>query len=356
MLPSTLGYQRSTWAGNPSNPYDTTRAASLGSSSGSGVSVGANLVMAALGEETRASCRGPSNHNSVALLLPHKALISASTAAPSAPTSTTTARASSAGRSPIRAKVIDALKDPREGYYDARDILHDGPAVERPEPSVCGHRGGHPERRVAEGHAHRHHPRVDGGYTGQSRDRADHHGRRQGDQDGSGEASWARPWSNRRSAVAGRPRHREHDDVDFGALTRLVPVFMPDILFRVGRDGSPSFPTSPRPSSRRSSRQARRSARGRWRPSTIWSRWPRASATTVESQHPNGPAAAGLQGVPLPLRAVRSPVAPPTGRTRGFTETLVDFPTLNARSKFWGDDQRAAFKNWEEIEEIRATR
>src|SRR5262249_39355215 len=44
VLPSTLGYQRSTWAGNPSNPYDTTRSASLGSSSGSGVSVSANLV------------------------------------------------------------------------------------------------------------------------------------------------------------------------------------------------------------------------------------------------------------------------------------------------------------------------
>jgi hypothetical protein len=35
VLPSTLGYQRSTWGGNPSNPYDTTRSASLGSSSGS---------------------------------------------------------------------------------------------------------------------------------------------------------------------------------------------------------------------------------------------------------------------------------------------------------------------------------
>src|SRR5919201_2114443 len=55
VLPSVLGYQRSTWAGNPANPYDTTRAASLGSSSGSGVSVSANLVMASLGEETRAS-------------------------------------------------------------------------------------------------------------------------------------------------------------------------------------------------------------------------------------------------------------------------------------------------------------
>jgi len=37
ILPSVLGYQRSSWGGNPANPYDTTRAASLGSSSGSGV-------------------------------------------------------------------------------------------------------------------------------------------------------------------------------------------------------------------------------------------------------------------------------------------------------------------------------
>ena len=38
---------------------------------------------------------------------------------------------------------------------------------------------------------------------------------------------------------------------------------------------------------------------------------------------------------------------------RGFTETLVDFPALNARSKFWGDDQRAAFRNWEEVTDPR---
>ena len=75
MLPSVLGYQRSTWAGNPSNPYDTTRAASLGSSSGSALSVSTNLVMASLGEETRASTRGPANHNAVALILPHKSML-----------------------------------------------------------------------------------------------------------------------------------------------------------------------------------------------------------------------------------------------------------------------------------------
>ncbi|HYM73162.1 MAG TPA: hypothetical protein VET89_09280, partial [Stellaceae bacterium] len=38
---------------------------------------------------------------------------------------------------------------------------------------------------------------------------------------------------------------------------------------------------------------------------------------------------------------------------RGFTETLVNWPSLNARSKFWGDDGRAAFKNWEEVTDPR---
>src|SRR4029078_1321163 len=37
----------------------------------------------------------------------------------------------------------------------------------------------------------------------------------------------------------------------------------------------------------------------------------------------------------------------------GFSETLIDFPALNARSKFWGDDQRAAFKNWQEVGDLR---
>jgi amidase len=35
-------------------------------------------------------------------------------------------------------------------------------------------------------------------------------------------------------------------------------------------------------------------------------------------------------------------------RAHGFIETLADLAALNARSKFWGDDGRAGFKNWEE--------
>ncbi len=120
VLPSTLGYQRSTWGGNPSNPYDTTRAASLGSSSGSAVSVSANLVMASLGEETRASCRGPANHNAVALILPHKSMLGFDGGAIGSDIS--------CDRSGILcrtitdcAKVLDALQDPAAGYYDPRD-------------------------------------------------------------------------------------------------------------------------------------------------------------------------------------------------------------------------------------------
>jgi amidase len=120
VLPSTLGYQRSTWAGNPANPYDTTRSASLGSSSGSGVSVSTNMVMASLGEETRASCRGPANHNAVALLLPHKAMLGFDGGALGADIycDRTGILCRTIGDC---AKVLDALRDPVEGYYDPRD-------------------------------------------------------------------------------------------------------------------------------------------------------------------------------------------------------------------------------------------
>src|SRR5215213_9736122 len=120
VLPSVLGYQRSTWAGNPSNVYDTSRAASLGSSSGSAVSVSANLVMCSLGEETRASCRGPSNHNAVALILPHKAMLGFDGGAIGADIYVD--RTGIHCRSIVDcAKVLDACKDPVEGYYDPRD-------------------------------------------------------------------------------------------------------------------------------------------------------------------------------------------------------------------------------------------
>src|SRR5436190_736882 len=100
---------------------DTTRADSLGSSSGSGVSVSANLVMASLGEETRASTRGPANHNAVALILPHKAMLGFIGGAIGADLycDRTGILCRTIGDC---AKVLDALKDAESGYYDPRDV------------------------------------------------------------------------------------------------------------------------------------------------------------------------------------------------------------------------------------------
>src|SRR5262249_27258957 len=89
-------------------------------SSGSGVSVSTNLVMASLGEETRASTRGPANHNAIALILPHKAMIGFVGGAIGADIH--------CDRTGILcrtledcAKVLDALRDPLEGDYGPSD-------------------------------------------------------------------------------------------------------------------------------------------------------------------------------------------------------------------------------------------
>ena len=84
--------------------------------------------MASLGEETRASCRGPSNHNAVALILPHKAMLGFDGGAIGADIY--------CDRSGIHcrtiadcAKVLDALKDPEERLLRPARPLHDGAAL-----------------------------------------------------------------------------------------------------------------------------------------------------------------------------------------------------------------------------------
>ncbi len=240
VLPSTLGYQRSSWGGNPANVYDTTRAASLGSSSGSAVSVSANLVMASLGEETRASTRGPANHNAVALILPHKAMLGFIGGAIGADLY--------CDRSGILcrtiadcAKVLDALKDPESGYYDPRDVW-----TTVPRSAVLGTPyASHAAASGAPG-------ALAGVRIGIVR-----------------ESMLVRPGEKATvpictaaaaeiKAVLGErlgatlvessdPLWRPDPDIapmnpDFRAgLARLVPVFMPDLLFRLGPDGTPLF-------------------------------------------------------------------------------------------------------------------
>ena len=352
VLPSTLGYQRSTWAGNPSNPYDTTRSASLGSSSGSALSVSVNMVMASLGEETRASCRGPSNHNAVALILPHKAMLGFDGGAIGADIY--------CDRSGIHArtiqdcaKILDALKDPVEGYYDPRDVFTTVPrssvlsasyAAQAKMPGVpnalAGVRlGVIRELMVYPKDSKTEQPIVDAA----KKEIKDVLGRRLGATlVESSDPLWQ------------RDPDCEQMTVDFRrALARLVPVFMPDLLFRLRRDGTPVFeefaaaitPTEFMPGKVFGSGTMApidycvALAEGRIEPPSNF------DLATIQNQEMANTFRFHISQY-LSRRAA-------DWKAKGFTETLADWASLNARSKFWGDDQRAAFKNWEEVTDPR---
>jgi amidase len=351
VLPSTLGYQRSTWAGNPSNPYDTTRSASLGSSSGSALSVSTNMVMASLGEETRASCRGPSNHNAVALILPHKSMLGFDGGAIGADIY--------CDRSGIHcrtikdcAKVLDALRDPVEGYYDSRD-----PFTTVPRSSVLSGYASHTSHTGEPGS-------LKGMRLGVIR-----------------ESMLIPPGSKTEEPIVTAAAAEiktvlgthlgatlvesadplwppdpaiERMQTDFRrALARLVPVFMPDLLFRLDRNRQPLFKEF--------------------------------AAAIVPTEFMRGVVfgSGTMQPIDYMVEMAEGRVTPPTNLNiatvqqqelamafrfhipqylsrraadwakLGFSETLVDFSTLNARSKFWGDDQRAAFENWADIKDPR---
>src|SRR5499433_3333726 len=352
VLPSTLGYQRSSWGGNPSNPYDTTRAAALGSSSGSALSVSINLVMASLGEETRASSRGPANHNAVALILPHKALLGFVGGAIGADIY--------CDRTGILcrtiadcAKVLDALKDPVEGYYDPRDpfttvprssILSTPYASHTAVPGTPGALKGvrigviresmvYPPGSLTEV------PIV----TAAAREINDVLGSHLG-------ATLVESKGPRWTPDPALEQMRTNFSM---ALARLVPVFMPDILFRLSPDGSPVFPDFA------------------------------AAIVPTEFQPGKVFGSGSLQPIDYCVALAEGRIAPPHNldlaavqhqvmanafrfhisqylsrraadwKVRGFHEGLCDWMQLNARSKFWGDDQRAAFKNWEEVADPR---
>jgi amidase len=352
VLLSTLGYQRSTWGGNPANPYDTTRSASLGSSSGSAVSVSTNLVMASLGEETRASCRGPANHNAVALILPHKSLLGFNGGAIGADIY--------CDRSGILcrtladcAKVLDALQDPVAGYYDPRDPFTTVPrssVLSTPYASHAQMPGTHSalvgirlgiirESMVYSPGSKTEVPIV----TAAAKEIKTILGDRLG----------------ATLVESSDPLWRKDPDIetmqtDFRrALARLVPVFMPELLFRLGPDGQPLFKEF-----------AAAIVPTEFMPGKIYgtgSMQPIDYFVALAEERIAPPANLDIATIQEQELAMAFRFHIPQYLTRraadwqarGCTETLVDFPTLNSRSKFWGDDQRAAFKNWEEVTDMR---
>jgi len=352
VLPSTLGYQRSTWGGNPSNVYDTTRSASLGSSSGSGSSVSANLVMASLGEETRASCRGPANHNAVALILPHKSMLSFHGGAIGADIHVD--RTGILCRTIADcAKVLDALKDAQAGYYDPRDAWTAVPrssVLDMPYAShaaMPGTKGALAGMRIGIIRESMVYP--EGSKTE--------------------EPIVTAAAKEIKSMLGGHlgailvessdPRWTPDPDIeqmtiDFRrALARLIPLIMPDILYRLGTDGQPVFkdfaaaivPTEFMPGKVFGS--------GTMQPIDYM-----VALADGRIALPSNLDIATVQHQAL-ANAFRFHISQYLSRraenwkARGFTETLTDWTALNARSKFWGDDQRAAFRNWEDISDMR---
>ncbi|MDB5553564.1 MAG: amidase, Asp-tRNAAsn/Glu-tRNAGln amidotransferase subunit [Rhizobium sp.] len=352
VLPSVLGYQRSTWAGNPSNPYDTTRSASLGSSSGSALSVSTNLVMASLGEETRASCRGPSNHNSVALILPQKALIGFDGGAIGADIYVD--RTGIHCRSITDcAKILDAMKDPVEGYYDPRDhfttiprsaVLSTPYASHATSPGSAGFLKGMRLGVIRESMVYQpgslsEEPIVNaavkeiktvlGGTLGATLVESSH-----------------RLWKNDPDI--------EKMKTDFcTALARLVPLLMPELLFRLGADGQPVFKDFAAAIESTEFMPGKFFGTGKMKPIDYF-----VEMAEERIAPPSNLDIATIQNQELAM-GFRFHI--PQYLTRraadwkklGFSERVVDFATLNARSKFWGDDQRSAFKNWEEVTDMR---
>jgi Asp-tRNA(Asn)/Glu-tRNA(Gln) amidotransferase A subunit family amidase len=352
VLPSTIGYQRSSWGGNPSNPYDTTRSASLGSSSGSALSVSVNFVMASIGEETRASCRGPSNHNAVALILPHKAMLGFDGGAIGADIYCD--RSGVHCRTVVDcAKVLDALKDAESGYYDPRDIyttvprssvLTDGYARHAKRSGAAGALRGLRIGVIRESMVYKpgsktEQPIVEAAVREIKTMLAEHLGAALVESD-------HRWWTPDPQIERMRVNYRR-------ALAQLVPVFMPDILFRLNQKGQPLF-----------AEFAEAIVRTEFQPGKFFG-----TGNMQPMDYLVGLAEGAIEPpANFDLATIQQQELAPTfrfhisqyltrraadWREKDFTESLDSWAALNARSKFWGDDQRAAFKNWEEIADPR---
>jgi amidase len=109
----------SSWSGQASNPYDTEREP-RGSSSGSGVSVAANLAVFSICEQTGGSCKGPASRNNVVNMLTTHNLLPGAGGIPSQ---------AMFDRFGITARtvgdavwILDALKHSERGYFDSGDI------------------------------------------------------------------------------------------------------------------------------------------------------------------------------------------------------------------------------------------
>jgi amidase len=300
------------------------------------------------------SCRGPSNHNAVALILPQKSMISFHGGGIGADIYND--RAGIMCRHVTdAARVLDALKDPVNGYYDPRDVFTTVPRssiLNKPYENYA-------PRTITRG-------ALKGMRIGVVREsmltfpgvKADEPISQAaskeikailGDYLGATLVESVDPmWPGDPSMEKMSPSYTQ-------VLAQLVPILFPDILYRLRGDGQPQFPEF-----------AAKIKPTEFAPGKTF------GSGTMKPIDYFLALAEGKVAIPknLNIRAIEEEVESNAftfhfnqyasrraadWKALGFTETLTDFAALNARSKFWGDDQRAAFKNWEDVDDMRQT-
>lgn len=330
------GNSRSTWAGNPCNPYDTERAAAqAASSSGSGVSVGANLVTCSICEETGGSCRVPAAYNGIANLTTGKAIMSFGGGIGADPF---------IDRAGIHCRwvkdtaiVLDALKDPKRAYYDPRDIYTALPKALIPqkpyagfakEKSLAGMRIG-----IVREFMVKHTPndaaisdQIDKEIKTILRDKL-----------GAQLFESVDPLYPDDPTVANlKPTFQE-------ALAEILPFHMPEYLFKTNAAGEAEFPVF---AGRINVNVGKTPGGGTLSPAEYMAR-----------------AAEGLEPFPPNLNLRRITLFPRTSSfkfhlsqyllRRGDTK-VKDWASLNANATYYSGDKLAAFINWQNLTDIRS--
>ena len=330
------GNSRSTWAGNPCNPYDTERApAQAASSSGSGVSVAANLVTCSICEETGGSCRVPAAYNGVASLNTGKAImpfgggIGADPFIDRAGINCRTVKDT--------AIVLDALKDPKRGYYDPRDIYTALPKALIPQKPFASFAGEKSLRGMRIGIVRefmvKHTPndaaisdQIDKEIKTILRDKL-----------GAELFESVDPlYPDDPSIPNLKPTFQE-------ALAEILPFHMPEYLFKTTSSGEAEFPVF---ASRINVNVGKTAGGGTLAPAEYMAR-----------------AAEGLEPFPPNLNLRRITLFPRTSSFRFHLSQYLlrrgdakvkDWPSLNANASYYSGDKLAAFINWENLKDIRS--
>ncbi|MGH7339276.1 MAG: amidase family protein, partial [Candidatus Rokuibacteriota bacterium] len=248
-------------------------------------------------------------------------------------------------------KVLDALKDPVNGYYDPRDIFTTVPRSSVPtEPYARAITEGTPGalkgmrigiiREFMVKHAKVDEPIVDAAAAEMKRMLGRHLGATLVE---SLTPGWVDdPEIENMAATIDR------------AIAQLAPVLYPDLLYRLNAAGEPLFPEFAAKVRPTEFAPGVTKGTGSMAPADWMVRWaeglePTPLSLTLRAVLGGGNAQSRTFRFHIPQYLTRRAK---DWADRGYTETLTDWPALNARSKFWGDDQRAAFKNWEEIDSL----